>query len=139
VPLLAAVDYPAVRAALDLTIDAATLPDAVIALPIFAGRAEQTILRLDPAAPTRSGEEAEHVRRAVIYLTAAYIAPHVPDLLGEQFGPQRYTRAPQDWRAHARYLQGLAELELAAVIGEDALGLGLRPRSFDLARGGRGR
>lgn len=70
-------DYPSIRAAIDISLDANSLPDAVIALEVYATAAEQWIA----SQTTEAGSEA-HLG-AVLYC-AYLIAPQVPALIRER-------------------------------------------------------
>lgn len=92
-------EYPAVRAALDISLDAANLPDAVIALPQYAGQAELWIRANDPNAAGYVPGTEEYIRTtiAAIYATAAYIVPALPNITSETYGDaMRYTRKEYD-------------------------------------------
>src|SRR5215510_10127369 len=93
------VDYGAVRAALDTSLDTTALPDATIALPIFLDAADLEIKRRDPAWASRTGDAATHLKNAAIYLTAALLAPAVPRVTEEilNAGNYRYRLEPIDW------------------------------------------
>jgi hypothetical protein len=92
-------EFPAVRAALDISLDAANLPDAVIALPQYAGQAELWVAANDPNAIIYFPGSEEHIRTtiAAIYACAAYIVPALPNITGETYGDAlRYTREKTD-------------------------------------------
>jgi hypothetical protein len=128
-----------VRAALDVSLDPSALPDATISLPIFVDGAEADILATDPNALTYLVTDAARARveRAFIYLTAAYIAPTLPAITGEQVGGDRYSRAAWDGAKRAAELRGLANAELAAYLNPSGQ---VEPLfSFGLACGRRGR
>lgn len=63
--------YPAVRAAIDVGLDTAKLPDQVIALPIYAGAADLDVLARDPDAESRTEVAQQHVLNAAVYFCAA--------------------------------------------------------------------
>lgn len=117
-PILTSADYPAIRAALDLSLDAEGLPDAAISLPLFQGMAEAEVLRRDPDAASRTGDELQHVRNAAVLLTAGRIAPRLPQVLRERFagGDYEYQMQPRDWEALATSLRADAEAELSAYL-----------------------
>ena len=70
-------DYPEVRAAIDADLTESGLPDSVIAMGIYSGRAISRVLQLDPQAESRTGDDAEHVRRAAVFFCASYLVPRV--------------------------------------------------------------
>lgn len=111
-PILTSADYPEIRSVIDLTMDAADLPDSVIAMDVFQGWAERKILVRDPDALTRMGDEAAAVRLAAIFFTAARIVPAIPRLMSESVMSSKYTLKPWD------ISEKVAELIQAA---EDAL------------------
>lgn len=92
-------EFPGVRAALDITLAAGNLPDAIIALPQYKGEAEFWVLGADPLAATYlPGSEAyERARVAAIYACAALLVPALPILTAETWGEvYRYTRKEFD-------------------------------------------
>lgn len=136
--LLSASDYPAIRAALDVSLKATALPDAVIALPIYQGAAESEVLARDPEAENRSGAALQRVVNAAIFLTAAYLASALPTITAETVGRYSYQR-DTDWGARAAELRQRADAELAAVLTPDAAARPLPPGMFAVASGRRGR
>jgi hypothetical protein len=70
-------DYPQVRAAIDAELQESGLPDQIIGMDIYSGRADARVLQLDPDAETRTGTDRDHVRRAAIFFCAAYLVPRV--------------------------------------------------------------
>ena len=92
-------EFPAIRAALDISLDAANLPDAVIALPQYAGQAELWVKTNEPDAALYMPGSEEYIRTtiAAIYACAAYIAPALPNITSESYGDaMRYTRKEVD-------------------------------------------
>lgn len=138
-PILTPADYGAVRAALDLSLDARVLPDNVIALDIYLGAAERQILARDPQAPYRSDDDLIRVKNAITFLTAALIAPVVPQITNERLGDQSYTRQPIDWAKRAEELRARAEHEILAVVEPGQPTKAVMPRLFTVAHGRRGR
>lgn len=130
-------DFPAIRAALDVSLKALALPDAVIALPIYQGAAEAEVLARDPLAESRTGAALQHVVNAAICLAAAYIAPAMPALTAEQIGQYRYQREV-DWPARAAELRARADAELAAVLTPSTALRPAPPSMFAVASGRRG-
>ena len=107
--------YEAVRKAIHTAVDESLLPPEVIALPIYQGRAERDVLLRDPLAASYTAADAAYqtVRRAVIYRTAALLAPALPQLLEERFpNGHSYRFERFDGEARAAYLTALAETEL---------------------------
>lgn len=133
--ILTPADFPAVRAAIDVGLDSAALPDAVIALPIYQGAAERAIAAKVPGWDSLTGDLAARVEAATIYLTAALLCPAVPQLTRETMPDYAYQALVSDPSARAAQLTRLADAELAVVLGEtgqDAL-----PTFFTLAYGRR--
>lgn len=75
--ILTSADFPAIRAALDVDLNAQTLPDTTIAQDIFLGAAEAELLRRVPTAAAMTGNDLARVKRALVWLTAAYLAHSV--------------------------------------------------------------
>lgn len=128
-----------VRNALDLRLSVDNLPDEVIEQPIFRLEAEEAVLLADPAASTyMEGSTAlDRVRRAVSYITAALIAPVLPNITQLQLGDSRFTWEKWDGAARAAQLRALAAAALALNTETD----GQVPfmTSFTTAPGYRGR
>jgi hypothetical protein len=131
-------DYPAIRSALDLSIDTEVIPDSVIEQATNLAAAEQEIKERDPSWQTRPAVGQSHLKNAAVYLVAARIAPSIPDITREKRGQnQEYQREAVDWLARAAWLKGEATREISA-----ARAGGVRPtRKFTIfgrASGGRG-
>lgn len=135
--LLTAADYPTVRAALDTSLDATALPDGVIGMTIYQGRAEALVMARDPQWATRSGDALEWLRRAAIAYTAAFLAPAVPTLASEYLGDYRYVRNQASWDERAKRLLAEGAAAVAKVIAPSST-TAPRPAVFALATGGRG-
>lgn len=135
--LLTASEYPAIRAAIDVSLDATLLPDSVIALPIYAGAADTDVQSRDPLWASRTGTALQRLVNAAIYLAAASLCPAIPQIIQEQTTEHTYQRRSVDWTALAGELRGRAEAELAAVIESDAQIE--RPTMFTVGIGRRGR
>lgn len=136
--LLTSADYPAIRAALDVALDSTILPDATIALDIYLGAAEREVAALDPDSGTRTGDDLARVKSAVVYLTAALLAPAIPWIVRESVGGQSYERVREDWGALASALRQRAHAEIATVLDPTQV-TPTRPAVFALAAGRRGR
>lgn len=137
-PLIAG-DFPAVRAAINITLDAALLPDATIQLPVFQAAGEDDVRAIDPDADTRGAPLDARIRRAAIFFVASRIVLSNPDIVEESFGEQRTrlaTISPAEKAADLRE-KGLAEV--SAVL--EAVGVTITARRgthFTLAGGRRG-
>ena len=138
--ILTALDYPAIRAALDVSLNAQQLPDATIAQDVFLGAAEADLLRRVPTAAAMTGNDLARVKRALVWLTAAYLAPSVVRItsLSIQTRDLSYSRQTFDPEAKARELRSRAEGEIGMLVSP-AAATPARPTMFTLATGGRGR
>lgn len=103
--LLNSADYPAIRAAIDVSLDAATLPDSVIAMDINAGAADREVKARVPNAEAQTGDNFQRCRSAAIWLTAANIAPALPLLTAEGQDGYSYTRQSRDMERLAQTLR----------------------------------
>lgn len=135
--LLSAADYPAIRAAIDVSLTARVLPDSVIGLPIYVDAAEAEILTRDPLAESRTGAALQHVTNAAVLLTAALLAPALPGYTAEDFSEYSYQRKT-DWATRAAELRKRAEAELAAVLEPENPTTASKPTMFTTAPGTRG-
>lgn len=117
---LSLAEYPAVRAAIDVSLDASNLPDDVIGLPMYAQEAERWVLAVNPLAATYTVGTTEYKQTqvAAIYACAALCVPAVPQLTSESYGQaMRYTRKEVDALALADALWGRAKSAIQAVVG----------------------
>lgn len=131
-------EFNQIRAALDVTLSAADLPDSVIALPLYLGAADAEIKRRDPAWATRDESALALLRRAVIYLTAASLAPAVPELTQERY-PEGYSYArASSYVKRGAELRQLAEQQIAIVLAPSAPAELSMPTFFGAATGRRG-
>lgn len=135
--LLSAADYPAIRAAIDVSLTARVLPDSVIGLPIYVDAAEAEVLARDPLAESRTGAALQHVTNAALLLVASFLAAAMPGYTAEDFSDYSYQRK-DDWAARAAELRQRAEAELAAVLAASAPTTYNRPTMFTVASGRRG-
>ncbi len=108
--LITPTTYQLARAALDLSLDATSLPAETIDL--FTTEAEELVLTLDPAAATyglAGGDLVKQARaeRATAYLIAAALARQLPAIMSEQLGDLRYSRQAYDGAAAYARLRGL--------------------------------
>lgn len=131
-------EYPAVRAALDLSINEVNLPDSIIGLSTHADRADEEVKRRDPDYASRGADDTKRLKRAAIYLCASYIAPSIPDITQETIGErQSYTRKAMDWPSRAIELVSDADREISIVLTGGKRSTA-RPPFFDVASGRRG-
>lgn len=133
-------DYPAVRAAIDVSLTAAVLPDDTIGLDVYVGAAEREVRLADPLAESYSGENMERVKAAAILLTAAALCPAIPRLTSERFADYQYGQQAVDWAALAEHLRRRARAELSAITATDPTTRAStqRHRAFAVATGRRG-
>ena len=139
-PILSNTDYPAIRAALDVGLNAQQLPDAIIAQDIFLGAAEAELVRRVPDAAGKTGDDLNRVKRAAVWLTAALLAHSVVRItsMSIQTRDLSYSRQTFDPDEKAAELRSRAEAEIAMLLTPtDATPA--RPTMFTLATGGRGR
>lgn len=108
-------DYPAVRAAIDISLDSTLLPDATISLPIYLDAADLDVKRRDPEWATRTGDALTHLTNAAIYLTAARLVPALPDLTRETFTDHEYVRQARNIEQMVADLEAKAADELEAL------------------------
>lgn len=128
-----------VRAAIDVSLAAQNLPNAVIELDIYKGRAIRTIQARDPDYATRTGAAAAHLNTAADLLTASKAVFVVPAVKAQTFAQnQGYTREALDPEVVSARLIAEAEDELNEVLtpGDDP---DVMPTMFTLACGRRGR
>jgi len=136
-PLLDSSDWPAIRAALDVTLDAAQLPDATIALDIYSGRAMREIQARITGATALTGDDELKVTAAAVFLTAANIAPAMPAIMRAESQHLAVQRKEVDWNKRAADLRQAAEEEIAGLLEPDTAGP-YRPTMFARAKGRRG-
>lgn len=139
--LITSADYPAVRAALDVSLSESELPDGVISQGIYAGAARSEVLERVPTAESETDVDTiERLSRAVIYLTAARLAPAVVRITSISItsGDRNYSRQTFDPTERAAQLRAMAEQELSEVEEPDEE-TPARPPMFALASGQRGR
>lgn len=137
-PLLTSADYPSIRAAIDITIGTAELPDAIVALDMYVGAGQRDVLALDPLAESRTGTDLLHAQTAAILFTAARLVGALPQIVKETRADHSYERNRVDTQARAAELRALASAELDAYLDAgDATSD--RPTFFTTAHGRRGR
>ncbi len=137
--ILTALDYPAIRAALDVQLTAQSLPDATIAQSIFQGAAEAEVIKRVPTAENKTGDDLARVKRAAVWLTAAYLAHSVVRLtsLSVQTRDLSYSRQTFDPEEKAAELRARAEREFGMLLAPSAV-TPSRPTMFTTVGGRRG-
>lgn len=140
-PILTSADWPAVRAVLDTSLDATTLPSATIEMAPFEPAAEIEAKARDPLWATRTGDDLTRLKNATVYLTAARIAPSLPAITRAELGGDfSFSRATVDWATRATDLLALAGTEFDAYLAADStVGADDMPIFFTVASGSRGR
>lgn len=138
--ILSSAEYPAIRAALDVGLNAQQLPDATIGQDIFVGAAEAELLRRVPDAASKTGDDLKRVKRALVWLTAALLAPSVVRItsLSVQTRDLSYSRQTFDPDEKAAELRSRAESEIAMLLTPNEA-TPSRPTMFTVAAGYRGR
>ena len=131
-------DYSEIRAAILSDLEEHDLPDSLVGLDIYVGRAEAEIVERDPDAASRTGADGNRVRRATIYLAAALLCPAIERKTRVQIQTRdvSYSRASFDARVRAAELRGMADDELAQVLTGSSP---TRPTMFARAPGTRGK
>ena len=147
--LLTVQTYPSIRAALGVLVDSNLLPDPIIQLDIYAGRAQSWLESKDPLWVTRTGADRQRLTNAVVLRCAGLLASVMPSLTAESFaGEYNYSAQPVDWTARAAALMADAEDEVQQVIAaEEDVSTANMPVMFTSAKpytvgglvGGRGR
>lgn len=132
-------DHDQIRHAIDLSLDATVIPDAVIEGDAFLGGARDDLLELDEDAFTYAADTDEYRRaqRALWLLTAARLAPSVPAITQVTVGDTRFSREKVDYSKRAQELRAQAAGELAAYL--ETSGTVALPAMFARAEGFRGR
>ncbi len=138
--ILSTADYPAIRAALDVSLNEQLLPNATIGQGIFLDAAEAELLRRVPTAASMTGDNLARVKRALVWLTAAYLAHSVVRItsLSVQTRDLSYSRQTFEPDEKAAELRARAEGEIGQLV-EPAAATPTRPVMFTLAPGYRGR
>jgi hypothetical protein len=120
---LSPVEFAAVRAAIDISLDISNLSDDVIALPMYRDEAERWVVTMNPLAVTYEPGSDAYLKTqvAAIYACAALITPAVPNLTSEAYGQGfRYTRKEIDIVATQKLLWERAMTALRSVQGGSA-------------------
>lgn len=137
--LISGPDYDMVRKAIDVSLTAATVPDAVIALPIYQGAAERAVISVVPTAQAivdANGPDALRIKAATSLLVAALLVDRIPHVVRESLIGNSIEVQRIDLSALESSLRRQAADELAVITGDAALTL---PVQFTVARGNRGR
>lgn len=122
-----------IRAAIDTSLTAEALPNATIALDVYLGAAEREVKARDTAWASRTGDELTALKTAVAYLTAARLAPAVPQIVDAKDRDLSRRLQERDMMVLAAALRGYADTELQTLVVDD-----VRPTMFARATGRRG-
>lgn len=137
--ILSSSDYPAIRGAIDTSLDSAVLPDATIELPIYLADADLEVKARDPQWASRTGDALARLKTAAICFTAARILPALPQIKSEQHGGEyQYQRQEVKVAERVAELRARADEALSAILEPDDA-TPSRPTMFVLGRGRRGR
>ena len=137
--------YPQVRAALGVLVDDSLLPDSIISMELYSGRAQTWVEETDPSWATRTGNDRQHLINAVVLRCAGLIAVALPGITQERFGPDDYQYQADSprWNDRAAQLLAEADNEIQTVLSDPTTSIpASMPTFFTVARptgGGRGR
>lgn len=126
-------DLDLVRAALDTSLTTDALPNTTIMLDVFLGAAEREVKVRDTSWASRTGSQLVALKTAVAYLTAARLAPSLPQIVDAKDGQLSRRLQERDMMALAAALRGYADGELQTLVADD-----VRPTMFARAAGSRG-
>jgi hypothetical protein len=146
IPILSEAEYPAVRAAIDVSLTEAQLPNEIIGLSIYQDAAIRDVYNAyaaagssdDPADETDEDNIAR-ITRAAVYYCAARLCPAVVRItsLNVTTRDLSYSRQTFDPEKRAAELVALAEAELAEIL-QPSEETPYRPTMFTTASGMRG-
>ena len=138
-PLLTPDDYAAVRAALDIDLTEADVPDATIALPIYQGAGEAEVVRRVPDATDLTGDNLAQAKLAAVLFTAALLAEGLPRTTQERVGNWSYSQArgTADLAGMAAGLRRRAEAALVGILPDPPPARRRFAGAFTVARAGR--
>lgn len=132
-------EYPAIRAAIDITMTDLLIPDRIIELPIFLAQSRIWLAQKIVTVTSPTDDQKKAFTNAVIYYCASLLIPSVPQILQEQHANnQSYQRSSMNWDAKAADLRSKAELAVSEAIDSNIDPTSLRPPGFILASGTRG-
>lgn len=137
--ILSGTDYPAIRAAIDVSITPNDLKDAVIGLDIYVGAAERELLDRVADAASKTGDDLKRVKAALVYLTAARLCPAVVRITSQSMTARdlSWSRETFDPEERAADLRAKAEREIAELLTPEEATIA-RPTMFMVAPGRRG-
>lgn len=117
---LAFADYPELRSLIDTTLTSMELPDVVIEGDAYLGDAEREVVRFDPDAASRTGDEWKAVRLATMLFTAARLLPALPRIVSETTLSSTYRLQPINVAERVSELRQRAEAALLTYIDPDS-------------------
>lgn len=133
-PILQANEYPEVRALIDTNLTSDDLPDDIIAMGVYQGEAEDLVVRWDPDAASRTGDELLKVKRAICCLIAAELILTQPEKYAARIEASvsvtQFYRSP---RQRADELKGRAQTIINDLLDSDATDDVYLPKAFTLA------
>jgi hypothetical protein len=134
------IEYAAVRASLDWSLDDETLPEDIIKLDKFEGVATRWVESQLSIVPPTGNSELAALNAKVAY-TAYLLVRGMPNITDERefFARQGYTRQPIDVDALSAFLLNEAQGFIDVANGVSATAVGTIPTYFTLANGYRGR
>lgn len=134
--------HASIRAAIDVQLDASSLPGEIIDLDIYSGAAHDDVLALLPDAESKTGDELVLVKRAAVFFAAARLCPAVVRLtsVSVQARDLSYARATFDPEVREKELREKAREAIDALLAVtvDPPSLSRRPAMFAVAAGRRG-
>ena len=137
--ILSSIDYPAIRAAIDVSLDDDDLSDTVIGYNIYLGSADLEVKDRITDAESKTGDDEIHVKAATVLITAALLSPSVPQLVSTKAGEDfQFQYDKRDWIKHATELRQRAEGHIQAVLAPTA-DAPQRPTMFARVSGTRGK
>jgi hypothetical protein len=130
-PLLTTADCVEIRSLIGVDISAANLPDAIITLDSYMGRAMREV----EAATSDTGA---HAKLAARMICAAYLISIVPHFTSEHIPGASYNRQQVDWEARKAELRddALVEINLANAMTTETLLAETSPPFFTVAPAG---
>lgn len=132
-------DFPQVRAALDLELTEAGLPDAKIALPIFLDATEQWVADTIPDPSGLSPADTNRLHRAAVWHLAGLLAPSLPSVVrrGDRDVVEQLVEI--DRQKQAADLLGRAEGEIRSIVATSTSSTAVMPTQMIVPVGTRGR
>ena len=134
-PFLTDDELDSVRRAIDVDLDADVLPNEIIKDRVYLGRAAQKILSMDPLAESRIGVQEDAIILAMIFQTAAYLVPALPQLITEQFVDYRARFDPMSQVEQMQRLNSAVDEQIQIAIATDDPMAFRRVGHFTLGRG----